>query len=74
MNDLKPNISQNNLFERDNEPKQLSFQYLKISFTEFVRSCRSSRKLVLLVVFIALFFDNMLLTTVGNSRLNLNFI
>ena len=37
------------------------------SFRDFVHECRNSRKLVLLVVFIALFFDNMLLTTVGKA-------
>jgi hypothetical protein len=34
--------------------------------SDLKRKCRSSRKLVLLVVFIALLFDNMLLTTIGN--------
>ena len=37
----------------------------KESWSEMLVRCRNSRKLVLLVVFIALFFDNMLLTTVG---------
>lgn len=35
------------------------------TWPEIFTRCRNSRKLVLLVVFIALFFDNMLLTTVG---------
>jgi hypothetical protein len=38
---------------------------LRFTFSETVYKCRHSRKLVLLVVFIALFFDNMLLTTIG---------
>lgn len=37
----------------------------KTHLSELKRKCRTSRKLVLLVVFIALFFDNMLLTTIG---------
>ena len=35
-----------------------------MSWSELIHECRNSRRLVLLVVFIALFFDNMLLTTV----------
>jgi hypothetical protein len=38
-----------------------------MNWPEVIRECRNSRRLVLLVVFIALFFDNMLLTTVGNK-------
>ncbi len=38
---------------------------LKFGSKKFIENCRRSRKLVLLVVFIALFFDNMLLTTIG---------
>jgi hypothetical protein len=45
------------------------FSKLKINASEFLHECRSSRKLVLLVVFIALFFDNMLLTTIGNEKI-----
>jgi hypothetical protein len=37
---------------------------VKLSPSELLYKCRNSRTLVLLVVFIALFFDNMLLTTV----------
>ena len=44
----------------------------KFSVSELVYKCRHSRKLVLLVVFIALFFDNMLLTTVGKYSLFLD--
>ena len=40
-----------------NESKEMSTQ-------EMIQSARSSRKLVLVIVFIALFLDNMLLTTV----------
>lgn len=32
---------------------------------EYVVGCRGSRKLILFIVFIAIFLDNMLLTTVG---------
>jgi len=39
-------------------------QMSTMSFGEIIHSFRNSRKLILLVVFIALFFDNMLLTTV----------
>ena len=35
-----------------------------------VNECRISRKLVLLVVFLALFFDNMLMTAVGKNLFN----
>ena len=38
-------------------------------FSDVIKETRNSRRLVLLVVFIALFFDNMLLTTVGNLRI-----
>ena len=46
-----------------------SFKTNNMSFSGLIsvllEKTRNSRKLVLLVVFIALFFDNMLLTTVG---------
>jgi MFS transporter, DHA1 family, solute carrier family 18 (vesicular amine transporter), member 1/2 len=45
--------------------KNLNFSSLKMNWSEYSNSIRNSRELVLLVVFIALFFDNMLLTTVG---------
>ena len=48
-----------------NQNNQNNFTEIKYCVFEFVRKCRSSPKLVLLVVFIALFFDNMLLTTIG---------
>jgi hypothetical protein len=38
--------------------------FWNMNWSEIVHECRNSRRLVLLVVFIALFFDNMLLTTV----------
>lgn len=38
------------------------------TWSELFIRCRNSRQLVLLVVFIALFFDNMLLTTVGKNQ------
>ena len=55
-----------NLGNSDNK----NFKEIKLNALEFIGKCRGSRKLVLLVVFIALFFDNMLLTTIGM----LNFI
>ena len=66
--------------------EDLTFQNLKRRGNELVTACRQSRNLVLIVVFIALFFDNMLLTVVGMlvftqdhffsyfSFFNLNFI
>lgn len=36
----------------------------RVNWTDLINKSRGSRRLVLLVVFIALFFDNMLLTTV----------
>ncbi len=36
----------------------------RIEWSDLITKSRSSRRLVLLIVFIALFFDNMLLTTV----------
>lgn len=36
----------------------------------WVQRCRESRRLVLVIVAIALLLDNMLLTTVGKSREN----
>lgn len=47
--------------------KELANELKGQTWTEIFTRCRASRKLVLLVVFIALFFDNMLLTTVGKS-------
>jgi hypothetical protein len=38
------------------------------TWSEIFTKCRGSRRLVLLVVFIALLFDNMLLTTVGKNQ------
>lgn len=40
------------------------------SCKELVRKMRTSRALVLVVVFIALFLDNMLLTVVGRFRMD----
>ena len=37
---------------------------------EFLERCRRSRRLVLIIVAIALLLDNMLLTTVGNAKSN----
>ena len=59
----------NNIYESHNHGSdsfgEFSFANIKRHFTELIIKCRQSRSLVLLVVFIALFFDNMLLTTVG---------
>lgn len=49
----------------DFSKEDLTFQNLKRRGYELVTICRQSKNLVLIVVFIALFFDNMLLTTVG---------
>lgn len=59
-----PNISNNNHSTQGMSklPRDIS------TLSELVRRCRNSRKLVLMVVFIALFFDNMLLTTVGKEE------
>lgn len=43
---------------------EFTWDNAKTQFTNLVTRCRQSRNLVLIVVFIALFFDNMLLTTV----------
>ncbi len=45
-------------------PTDFSPASLRLFFTDLISRCRQSRNLVLIVVFIALFFDNMLLTTV----------
>ena len=37
---------------------------------EFIKNYRDNRRLLLLIVYIALFLDNMLLTTVGKSQKN----
>jgi DHA1 family solute carrier family 18 vesicular amine transporter 1/2 len=37
-------------------------------FSGYLQRCRESRRLVLVIVDIALLLDNMLLTTVGKSR------
>lgn len=36
--------------------------------TDLLAKCRNSRRLILIIVFIALFLDNMLLTTVGKYQ------
>jgi DHA1 family solute carrier family 18 vesicular amine transporter 1/2 len=36
-------------------------------FSDYLQRCRESRRLVLVIVAIALLLDNMLLTTVGES-------
>jgi len=43
---------------------EFTYASLRKQFADLVSRCRQSRNLVLIVVFIALFFDNMLLTTV----------
>ncbi len=53
------------MFSLSNIKELLQYQNGQINWTNLVYECRNSRKLVLLVVFIALFFDNMLMTTVG---------
>lgn len=45
--------------------RRLKQEVSNSTWSEIFMRCRNSRQLVLLVVFIALFFDNMLLTTVG---------
>ncbi len=45
-------------------PREFTCASLRAQFADLVSRCRQSRNLVLVVVFIALFFDNMLLTTV----------
>ena len=69
---LNNNTNSNNGFSNNSQPKSLIETAMafkerldKESFSDLVHECRNSRKLVLLVVFIALFFDNVLLTTVG---------
>ena len=55
------------MFSLSNIKELLQYQNGQINWTNLVYECRNSRKLVLLVVFIALFFDNMLMTTVGKK-------
>ena len=62
------NFSKNNLSDPGEKPKRewkLEYGNIKSNISDLIINARQSRKLVLLVVFIALFFDNMLLTTVG---------
>ncbi len=56
------------MFSLSNIKELLQYQNGQINWTNLVYECRNSRKLVLLVVFIALFFDNMLMTTVGKKE------
>ncbi len=75
-NKFKSEFSINNLNNESANGAKNSFPQKTFAFfkdfrynsRELVRSCRNSRKLVLLVVFIALFFDNMLLTTIGKYK------
>ena len=55
------------MFSLSNIKELLQYQNGQVNWTNLVYECRNSRKLVLLVVFIALFFDNMLMTTVGKK-------
>jgi hypothetical protein len=68
----KVNGNQNDVYERDEKSEKFSFQNIKNNCVNLTHSLRQSRTLVLLVVFIALFFDNMLLTTVGKLLFILN--
>ena len=56
------------IFSLSNIKSKLQYQNGTINWRNLVYECRNSRKLVLLVVFIALFFDNMLMTTVGKYK------
>ena len=47
------------------DKSKVHYQNDCFNLPKLVFECRNSHKLVLLVVFIALFFDNMLMTTVG---------
>lgn len=49
----------------DSSSTEFTYANLKNYLYGIVTKCRQSRNLVLIVVFIALFFDNMLTTTVG---------
>lgn len=64
-NSTKQNFS---IFSLTSIKEKLQYQNGHINWTNLVYECRNSRKLVLLVVFIALFFDNMLMTTVGKFK------
>lgn len=61
-------MNQNDASDRYSSDSEKDTFNLKRSFLNVFQSCRESNKLVLLVVFIALFFDNMLLTTVGKKK------
>lgn len=68
INNAKTN--ENNMHTKNDWQPFENMSTFKRNFSnvsELVHKCRNSRKLVLLVVFIALFFDNMLLTTVGKT-------
>jgi len=67
FNDGTTNSAKQNdsIFSLSNIKEKLQYQNGHINWKNLVYECRNSRKLVLLVVFIALFFDNMLMTTVG---------
>lgn len=43
-------------------------------FEEWLKRCRESRQLVVVIVAIALLLDNMLLTTVGKEIINENML
>ena len=43
---------------------------INIRIHDFLEMCRTSRRLILFIVFVALFLDNMLLTTVGEYVYN----
>ena len=55
----------NSAFSFSNLKSKLQYENGHFNFNNLIFECRNSRKLVLLGVFIALFFDNMLMTTVG---------
>lgn len=53
---------------RRSDSQQALPQTLHERFIDLLRACRGSRKLVLLIVAVALLLDNMLLTSVGESH------
>ena len=71
LNDGQDNINTQNesKISFSNLKSKLQYSNGDLNWSGLVYECRNSRKLVLLVVFIALFFDNMLMTTVGNKSI-----
>ncbi len=65
--DTNSNKINDSTFLSTKTKEKLKYLIGYFKWKNMVNECRISRKLVLLVAFLALFFDNMLMTAVGKN-------